>query len=74
MQRRVGADKTFLSNRLKRNRRFSAHRRWAMLWQMPVAGLMTPFAIVIDALSALCGRGATVELTFKKNPRSHHVS
>lgn len=74
MLNRVDADRNFLYERLKRNRRFSAHRRWAMLWQMPVAGLMTPFAIVIDALSALCGRGATVELTFKKNPRSHHVS
>lgn len=71
---RFDTDRNFLYERLKRNRGFSAHRRWALFWQLPIAGLMIPFAIIFDVLAALSGRGATVELTFKKTTPSHHVS
>ncbi len=74
MLNRVDADRNFLYERLKRNRGFSSSRRCALLWQVPAAGLMLPLAVVMDALSALCGRGATVELIFRRNPLHRHVS
>jgi len=63
--------RNFLYERLKRNRSYLPDRGLgSCLGHIAVAGLLAPPALLLDLTSATARSGATVELTFERNPAS----